>query len=141
MPDYDARTVLQDGMYFQGYTDERFPIHLDAAESVGGQDKGSRPFGLMLVSLAACMGMDVISILRKKRQDVTGFEVRVKGDQASEHPKVYTHIWVTFLVTGHNVDPAAVERAIELSYERYCPAAGMLKQVVPIETEYQITEA
>ncbi len=140
MPDYDARTVLQDGMYFQGYTDERFPVYLDSDESVGGQDKGSRPLGLMLVSLATCMGMDVISILRKKRQDVTGFEVRVKGDRASEHPKVYTHIWVNFIVTGHNIDPSAIERAIELSYERYCPAAGMLKQVVPIETDYQINE-
>ena len=86
------------------------------------------------------MGMDVISILRKKRQEVSGLEVRVRASRAEEHPMIYTHIWVTFLVTGTQIDPDAVERAIELSMTKYCPTANLLKPVVPIETDYQIIE-
>lgn len=135
---------LVDGMHFEGkaYPPEESPdIHMDATGTVGGQGEGARPQSLMLVSLAGCTGMDVISILRKKRQDVTEFEVRVRAEKADEHPKVYTHIRVTYIVTGKDIDPAAVERSIELSMDKYCPVAGMLKQVVPIETAYEIVEA
>jgi putative redox protein len=84
--------------------------------------------------------MDVISILRKKRQEVSGLEIKIRAEKADEHPKVYTHIWVTYIVRGNGIDPDAVARAIELSMTRYCPVAGMLKQVVPIETSYEIVE-
>ena len=142
--DQEVRVVLKDGMHFAGYgwpAGDEITVHMDASEQFGGQGKGVRPQPLMLVSLAGCTGMDVISILRKKRQDVTGLEVRVGADRADEHPKVYTHIRVTFVVTGTAVDPAAVERAIELSIEGYCPVAGLLKQVVPIDTDYEIVDA
>ncbi|HEC21925.1 MAG TPA: OsmC family peroxiredoxin [Chloroflexi bacterium] len=138
---HTAQVVLQEGMHFEGYPDEETVIHLDAAEQFGGQGKGTRPQKLLLVSLAGCTAMDVISILRKKRQEVSGLEVRVRAERADEHPKVYTHIWLTYVVTGKNVDPAAVERSIELSMTRYCPVAGLLRDVVPIETEYEIIEA
>jgi putative redox protein len=134
--------TLREGMYFEADAGDGVTISLDAAEDVGGQGRGARPLKMMLVSLGGCMGMDVISILRKKRQDVTGLEVRVRGDRRTdEHPHLYTHIYVTFVVSGHDVDPRAVERAIELSYTRYCPAVGLLKQAVPIDTDYQIVEA
>ena len=142
---YHARVVLRDGMYFEGYTDdpdsERFAIQLDSDPDAGGQGRGVRPARMLLVSLAACMAMDVISILRKKRQPVTGLEVGVSGNQAPEHPMVYTDIRVTFKVTGRGIDPAAVERAIQLSYDKYCPIANLLKPVVPIHTRYEIVEA
>jgi putative redox protein len=138
----EARVVLEDGMHFVGYPpQEAFTIQLDSAEEVGGRGLGARPQSLMLVSLGGCTGMDVISILRKKRQDVTGLEVRVRGERADAHPRVYTHIWVTFVVSGHSIDSAAVERAIELSMTKYCPVAGLLKDVVPIETAYEIVAA
>jgi putative redox protein len=86
------------------------------------------------------MGMDVISILRKKRQTVSGFEVRIQAERAPEHPRVYTHIRVLFLVTGQQVEKAALERAIELSYDKYCPIANLIKPVVQIETIYEISE-
>lgn len=134
--------TLREGMHFEADAGDGVTISLDAAEDVGGLGKGARPLKMMLVSLGGCMGMDVISILRKKRQDVTGLEVRVRGDRRTdEHPYLYTHIYVTFVVSGHDVDPRAVERSIELSYTRYCPAVGLLKQSVPIDTDYQIVEA
>lgn len=85
--------------------------------------------------------MDVISILRKKKQNVTAFEVRTHADQAGEHPHVFTHVLVKYIVTGHEVSPAAVERAIELSTTKYCPAMAMLSKAVQINHEYQIIEA
>ena len=85
--------------------------------------------------------MDIISILQKKRQEVTDFRVNVYADRAKEHPRVFTHIKIEYLVTGHAVEESAVVRAIKLSAERYCPAQGMISQNVPIELEYQIFEA
>lgn len=141
---HEARAVLRDGLHFEAFTDDESPqgygINLDAHPRVGGQGKGVNPSKMILVALAACMGMDVISILRKKQQRVTGMEVRARGDRASEHPMVYTHILVTFTVTGHQVDRAAVERSIELSFTKYCPVANLLKQAVPIETDYEIIQ-
>ena len=95
----------------------------------------------MALSIGACAGMDVISILQKKRQDITEFEVNLSADQAESHPRVFTHISIDYLITGHAVDENAVVRAIQLSAERYCPAQGMLSQVVPIELIYHIFEA
>jgi putative redox protein len=85
--------------------------------------------------------MDVISILRKKRQDVTGFEVKVDAGRAEDHPKVFTSLAIQYVVHGRNIDPAAVERAMELSKTRYCPAQAMLSQVAPMTMTYAIVEA
>ncbi len=127
-------------MHFTATTDTGFVLTLDADPSVGGQEMGFRPLELMLVSLAGCTGMDVISILKKKRQNVTGFEVRVTGQQAPEHPKSYTDIEITYVVRGHNIDPKAVERSIELSQNKYCPASAMLNKAATIRTRYEIVE-
>ena len=85
--------------------------------------------------------MDVISILQKKRQDITGFEVNIAAERATDHPKVFTHVKVEYIVRGHQVDCAAVERAIELSVTKYCPAQAMLAKAVEIEHTYVIHEA
>lgn len=140
--EYDVRLTLRDGMHFEAITRKAavHVINMDSDEEFGGHYRGSRPLDLMLVSLAGCSGMDVISVLRKKQQKVSGLEVLVRGERASEHPRVYTHIWMTFVVTGKSVQPDAVARSIELSMTKYCPAAAMLQQVVPIETSYRIVE-
>jgi putative redox protein len=96
---------------------------------------------LIATGLAGCTAMDTISILQKKRQDVTDFEVNVHAERAEEHPRVFTHIKIEYQITGHGVDESAVLRAIGLSAKRYCPAQGMLSQIVPIDLEYQIFEA
>jgi putative redox protein len=136
----EAKVTWQDGMTFIGSADSGFSVKLGTDPSVGGNDDGLRPMELIAIGLAGCTAMDVISILKKKRQDVTSFEVRVHADRAEEHPKVFTHITIEYLVEGHNVDPAAVERAMELSEARYCPAQAMLGKVTPIELKYKITE-
>ena len=135
-----AKVNWQEGMSFTGTADSGFQIQLDAKKEVGGEGKGFIPMELMAVSLAGCTAMDVISILRKKRQDVTDFEVRVDASRAEEHPKTFTRATINYLVTGHNVDVDAVIRAIQLTSERYCPAQAMLGKVFPIDLRYQIFE-
>jgi putative redox protein len=134
-----ASATLEDGMHFVGEIDN-FRIDLDAEESVGGVGAGPQPPRLLLVALAGCTAMDVISILRKKRQQVSGLSVEVQGSRAEQHPKVYTHFNVLYRVRGKNVDPQAVERAIYLSKTRYCPVIGMLGKVAKVTTRYEIEE-
>lgn len=135
-----ANVHWQEKMSFSGTANSGFRIQLDAKQEVGGEGKGFLPMELMALSLAGCTAMDVISILRKKRQDVTDFEVRVEAPRADAHPKVFTRATIEYLVTGHDVDEAAVVRAIQLTSESYCPAQAMLGQVMPIELRYQIFE-
>ena len=85
--------------------------------------------------------MDVISILAKKRQEVTSFEIELHGDRAAEHPKVFTNITIEYVVTGKNIDPEAVQRAVELSENKYCPGMAMLRKAADIKTRYRIEEA
>ena len=136
----DAKVIWDHGMTFSGTSDTGFTVPLGASPSVGGENDGFRPMELMAVSLAGCTSMDVISILRKKRQDVTAYEVKVHADQADQHPHVFTQAVITYDVTGRELDEAAVIRAIELSAQRYCPAQSMLAQVMPIELVYEIYE-
>lgn len=140
MDTHEVTVALQDGMHFTSEQDDNQVIHVDSSDDFGGQGLGARPQKLLLVSLGACTGMDVISIMRKKRQDVTGFDIELAGDKADNHPRVYTAIRINYRFTGRDIDPKAVERAIDLSINKYCPVAGILKQVVPIETSYEIVE-
>jgi putative redox protein len=135
-----ANVTWQNNMTFTGTADSGFDIQLDAHKNVGGEGKGFVPMELMVISLAGCTAMDVISILRKKRQDVTAFEVRVDAPRAEEHPKVFTRATIDYLVTGHGVDEKAVVRAIQLTTDSYCPAYAMLVQTFPIDLHYQIFE-
>ncbi len=134
-----ASATLASGMHFLGEIDG-FHMDLDADETVGGVGAGPRPHRLLLLALAGCTAMDVISILRKKRQQVSGLNVVVQGSRAEQHPKVYTQINVLYRVRGNNVDPQAVERSIELSKTRYCPVIGMLGKVAEVTTRYEVEE-
>lgn len=134
-----ASVTLVEGMHFGGAID-RFRIDLDAAEHVGGKGAGPQPHRLLLVALAGCTAMDVISILRKKRQQVSGLTVVVQGSRTDQHPKVYTQIEVLYRVRGNNVSPQAVERSIELSKTRYCPVMATLSKVAEVSTHYEIEE-
>jgi putative redox protein len=126
-------------MHFVGEIDG-FRMDLDAEGTVGGVGAGPQPHRLLLLAMASCTAMDVISILGKKRQQVSGLNVAVQGSRAEQHPKVYTQIDVLYRVRGNNVDPQAVERAIELSKTRYCPVIGMLGKVAEVTTRYEIEE-
>ena len=136
----DAKVVWKEGLAFEGIGGSGFTVSLDTLAEEGG-GTGFSPMEVLLVSLAGCTAMDVISILKKKRQDVTGFEVRAHGLRADDHPKIYTDITLEYVVRGHGVDPKAVERAIELSETKYCSVAGMLKKAANITTTFRIEEA
>jgi len=138
----EARINWKDGLAFNGLGGSSgLTLPLDSSVESGGSNSGFRPMELLLIGLAGCTGMDVISILQKKKQDVTDFEVRVHGDRAEDHPKIFTHILIDFIVTGRNVDPAAVDRAVELSSTKYCSAQAMLGKAANIETRITIKEA
>ena len=132
-------TLVDDRMHFVGEVDG-FSVDLDADEGVGGRNAGASPLHLLLLSIAGCTAMDVVSILRKKRKQVTGLSVEVQGKQRSEHPKVYESIEMFYRARGTGVDPKSVERAIELSRSRYCPVIAMLGETAKITTSYEIEE-
>ncbi len=115
-------------------------IILDSSAHVGGKNRGARPLQLMLVSLAGCTSMDVISILQKKRQKLDDFWVTVTGEQADTHPKVYTKIHIEYVAVGE-VSDKAMQRAIQLSEDIYCPAQAMLRQAAEITSSYRIIPA
>jgi len=136
----DAKVVWQQGLHFSGTAGSGFEIPLGTEVEAGGAEDGFQPLELMAVSLAGCTAMDVISIMKKKQQNVTAFEVKVKADQAQDFPKVFTHSLITYLVTGHKLEEQALRRSIELSATKYCPAQAMLSKVVPMELRYEIYE-
>jgi putative redox protein len=137
----NAKVTWKGRMTFSGEAESGFTIPLGTDPAVGGDDDGLRPMELVAIGLAGCTAMDVISILQKKRQDVTDFEVKVHAERAADHPKVFTHIVIEYLVTGHDVEPAAIERAIELSETKYCPAQAMLAKACSIEHKYTLIES
>src|SRR5947208_12771126 len=135
-----AQSKLATGMRFEVEAGSDHHVTLDAAEHGGGHNEGFRPMELLLVGLAGCTGMDVISILRKKRQDVTGYQVLVQGRRAENHPMVFEDITVEHIITGRHLDHEAVRRAIELSETRYCGAGAMLGKVAQLRHMFCIVE-
>src|SRR6266700_2258773 len=131
-----VQSKLATGMLFEVEAGSGHHVTLDAAEHGGGHNEGFRPMELLLIGLAGCTGMDVISILRKKREPVTSYGVRVTGVRAEDHPMVFVEITVEHIITGHHIQEAAVERAIQLSQERYCGAGAMLGKVAHLTHSY-----
>ena len=136
----DAKVTWSQGMSFTGEAETGFTVPLGADPSVGGQNDGFRPLELMAVSLAGCTAMDVISILRKKQQAVSSFEVKVQANQPDTHPHVFTYARILYQVSGSAIDEAALVRAIQLSASKYCPAQAMLSKVFPMDLVYEIYE-
>jgi putative redox protein len=134
----DAKVTWQGRLSFTGSADTGFQLPLGSTPALGGDNDGFQPTELLAISLAGCTAMDVISILQKKSQVVTAFDVQVHADRLSVHPKVFTQATIEYTVCGRNIDEAAVVRAIELSVTRYCPVHAMLSQVFPIQMEYSI---
>lgn len=128
------------GMTFIGSADSGHVIQMDAGPSAGGGNHGVRPMEMIALGLAGCTGMDVISILQKKRQQVTRFEVQIHADRSVDHPKVFTRAIITYVVVGKSVEEDAVLRSIELSATKYCPVYAMLEQAFPIDMHYEIYE-
>jgi putative redox protein len=134
----NVNVTLADGMHFVGATEAGLKVDLDSPTMGAGE--GPSPMQMVLLSLASCSAMDVIAIMRKKRQSVTAFEVSAHGTRGEEYPKPYTAIRLEYRFTGSGIDPAACERAIELSRDRYCPVWAMLSATVDISYSYTISE-
>jgi len=115
-------------------------VVVDAAPEVGGKDLGPRPKELMLVSLAGCTGMDVVSILKKMRVELTGFNVRVEANMTEDHPKHYDGIKIVYEFSGENLDKAKLKKAIDLSMERYCGVSVVYRKAMPVDYEIVIKE-
>ena len=136
-----AVVKLVDGMTFVAESGSGHAIVVDGAPDIGGRDLGPRPMELVLMGTGACSAIDVVHILRKARQRVTGCVVELDAERAAEDPKVFTRITFRFVVTGRALVPAQVERAIKLSKEKYCSATAMLAKTAEINTEFEIREA
>ena len=136
----DAQVIWKQGLSFDGSADSGFKVALGAAPEVGGHDDGLRPMELIAIGVAGCTAMDVISILQKKKQAVDAFEVRVHARRADRHPKVFTHFTIEYIVRGREISREAVERAVQLSAETYCPAQAMFKQIAPMELKITVQE-
>jgi putative redox protein len=117
-------------------TDTGQTIVMDA-DPPHGSDSAAGPIETLLAALAACTAMDVRSILRKKRQDATSYEIDVVGEQAAEHPRILTAITVEHRVRGR-VEPEAIRRSVELSATQYCPVSAMLSAVARVEHRYRL---
>ena len=136
-----ATVVWKKGMSFTatGHT-SGFTVPLDTDPKSGGENEGFRPTELLLVGLAGCTAMDVISILQKKRQQVSAFEVKADGERAETDPRRFTRFTVAYIVTGKKIDAAAVERAVELSETKYCSVMATLRFAGSVERKITILE-
>jgi len=113
-------------------------VIMDAQPEVGGEDKGSRPKELMLASLAGCTGMDVVSILKRMRVELTGFNIVVSADVTEDHPKHYEKMHVVYQFSGHDLDMEKLKKAVGLSQDRYCGVSYMYKKAMEITYEIQL---
>jgi putative redox protein len=126
------------GLRMVGETSDGPAIVVDSAGSTFGTHSGLTPMELVLVGLAGCTAMDVISIMAKKRQPMTNLQIKVEAERADTHPKVFTKIHLEYIAYGDGVDEQALKRAIELSEETYCSVQGMLKQSSEITSSFRI---
>jgi putative redox protein len=128
------------GVTFTGKSDSGHWVMMDGPAQLGGSDAAARPKELVLIALGGCTGSDVASILHKKRIPVEDFELHLTADVAEEHPQVFTSIHIEYVVFGENINPADLERAIELSTTKYCSVSAMLRASVKITHSFQIKQ-
>jgi len=127
---------------FEAKNEKGVSVNFDATKEHGGEEHALSPMETLLASLTACSSYDVLTILRKKRQKVTGYSVEATAERREDPPpKIFTKIHLKYIVKGENVAPEAVERAIRLSEEKYCSVGAMLKNSVPITSSFEILSA
>jgi putative redox protein len=129
-----------EGMSFVAQTGSGHIVAMDGAPEGGGHNLAPRPMEMVLLGTGGCTAYDVVLILKRGRQEVTGCSVQLQAERAGEDPKVFTRINFHFVVTGQNLNPATVERAIKLSHEKYCSASIMLAKTAEITHTLEIVE-
>jgi len=129
------------GRAFEGVADSGHSVIMDSSPSFGGNDRGIRPMEMLMVGMGGCTSIDVMNILEKSRQDVTECVAEITAERADTEPKVFVKMHVHFKVTGRNLEAKRVERAIQLSAEKYCSASIMLGKTAEITHDFEIIEA
>jgi putative redox protein len=127
-----------DGMLMVGKSHSGHSITMDGPPEIGGNNLGVRPMEMLLLGVAGCTMIDVVTTLKKMRQDLTNCETKLSAERADEHPKVFTDIHIQFIVKGQDLDPKKVEKAITLSAEKYCSASIMLGKTASITHDFEI---
>lgn len=130
----------QENLCFTGTSESGHQLTIDGPPTLGGENAGMRPMELMLLSVGSCSAMDVIHILKKARQPVTGCRIEIAGTRAETDPKVFTDIHLNFIVSGDGLSEKQVTRAVKLSAEKYCSASIMLQASVNITHSHEITD-
>ena len=135
-----ASVVWKGGMTFEGTTESGFLVTTAAPTADAGRPAGPLPMDLILIAIGSCTAMDVAGILRKMRQPFTGLTVEAVGDRRTEHPKSFASIEIRYAIAGRGLDPDQVARAVQLSQERYCSVAAMLRPAVRLTHTWRIEE-
>lgn len=135
-----ARIKWVEGVSFLGETESNHAILMDGSPEAGGRNLGARPMELVLLGLGGCSSFDVVLILKKQRQEITDCVAEISADRADIDPKVFTRIHLHFIVTGKNLKPEQVDRAIKLSAEKYCSASIMIGKTAEITHDFEIVE-
>jgi putative redox protein len=130
-----------DGMSFSAEVGSGHLVNMDGAPEAGGRNLAPRPMELLLAGAGGCTAFDVVMILKKARQDIRGCEVKLNATRAEEDPKVFTNIHMTFVVTGKNLDLNRVQKAVDLSHDKYCSATIMLGKTATITHSIEVKEA
>ncbi len=136
----ECRVKWHDGMSFVAETGSGHMVAMDGAPDAGGRNLAPRPMEMVLAGTGGCTAFDVVLILQRSRQEVTGCEVKLTADRADSDPKVFTSIHYHFIVTGRGLKPETVERAIKLSAEKYCSASIMLAKTAATSHTWEIRE-
>ena len=129
-----------DGMLMVGKSHSGHSITMDGPPEIGGENLGVRPMEMLLLGVAGCTMIDVVSTLKKMRQDLTQCDTKVNAERAKDHPKVFTDIHIQFILKGKDLDQNKVEKAITLSAEKYCSASIMLGKTASITHDFEIVE-
>ena len=135
-----AKVSWVDGALFVAEGGSGHTITMDGAADIGGRNLASRPMEVMLMGMGGCTAIDVVSMLKKQRQDIEGVEVSLSGKRATEHPMVYTEVKLVYTVRGRKLNRALVERAVSLSDEKYCSATAMFKKTAKVTHEVVLVE-
>jgi putative redox protein len=135
-----ATVKYTDGMQFVGETGSGHAIVMDTDAEFGGANTGMRPMELLLIGVGGCSGMDIVSVLKKKKQKLTGLEVHVDGKKAEDYPQKYTDINIEYTVRGRGLSDEAVKKAVDLSMEKYCSVKATLEGSAKITFSYTIVE-
>lgn len=135
-----ARVKWVENMSFLGQTGSGHAVLMDAAKEGGGTDLGPRPMEMLLLGAGGCTSYDVVSILKKSRAHITDCAVEISAERADTEPQVFTHIHLHFIVSGHGIKPELVERAINLSAQKYCSATIMLGKTAQVTHDFELVE-